>query len=147
MPTPLKFRTVLLRSARLMSDQVNALLLPHQLNYSLWQVMYVLQARQGCTSIEIAQYLNVSKPSIAKRMHTLNQLGLLQYLNSADKREKKVMLSLDGQHLFALCAAEIDVLEQRVLHGIDDKQLQQSLDLLHQLIQQLESSVSGDVHA
>lgn len=146
MPTPLKFRTALLRSARLMSDQVNALLLPHQLNYSLWQVMYVLQDRQGCTSIEIAQYLNVSKPAITKRIHALNQLGLLLQLSSSDKREKKLMLSQHGQSVFARCAAKIDALEQRLLSGVDPMQLQHSLALLQQLTQQLELSIAGEQH-
>ena len=36
-----------------MSDEINTILLQHQLNYSLWQVLYVIQLKQGCTSIDI----------------------------------------------------------------------------------------------
>ena len=70
MSPPLGFRSAMLRCARMLSDEVNTLLIPYQLNYSLWQVMYVIQEMNGCTSIEIAEILNVSKPSIAKRIHT-----------------------------------------------------------------------------
>ena len=34
-----KIRTVLLRSARLMSEMINEVLEAYQLNYSLWQVI------------------------------------------------------------------------------------------------------------
>ena len=47
MLNPLNFRASLLRCARLMSDEINIILLPHQLNYSLWQVLYVIQLKQG----------------------------------------------------------------------------------------------------
>lgn len=146
MPTALKFRTALLHTARLISDQVNQLLLPYQLNYSLWQVMYVLQLKHSCTSIEIAQYLNVSKPAIAKRIHTLNQLGLLEQLNSKDKREKKLRLNQQGQTLFTHCAKQIDELEQQWLEGIDASQLQHSLTTLHTLIARLEMPEQGANH-
>lgn len=147
MPTPLKFRTALLRSARLMSEHVNALLLPHQLNYSLWQVMYVLEEQQKCTSIEIAQYLNVSKPAIAKRIHLLNQLKLIAHLPSLDKREKTLSLSPHGKTVFADCTQKIDTMEHNLLANFDASQLQHSLVLLEQLTQQLQISISGDEHA
>ncbi len=146
MPNVLKFRTALVRSARLLSEQINHLLLPYQLNYSLWQVMYVLQLKHSCTSIEIAHYLNVSKPAIAKRIQILNQLTLLQVLDSPDKREKKLMLNQQGQMLFAHCAQEIDRLEQQLLEGIDARQLQHSLTTLHTLIARLELSEQGAIH-
>ncbi|MGE8560289.1 MAG: MarR family transcriptional regulator, partial [Acinetobacter sp.] len=47
MSPQLKFRASLLRCARLMSDEINTILLPYQLNYSLWQVLYVIQLKQG----------------------------------------------------------------------------------------------------
>ena len=143
MSTPLKFRTALLRSARLISEQVNQLLLPHQLNYSLWQVLYVIQEKQCCTSVEVAQYLNISKPAIAKRMAILHQLNLLCHLDSQDKREKKVSLSAIGYDLFQRCAAEIDALEHALLLDLDAEQLKQSLDVLQTLVQRLEAPQQG----
>ena len=99
MNSRLGFRTSLLRSSRMICDEINTLLLPYQLNYSLWQVMFVIHEKQSCTSIDIANYLNVSKPSITKRTLILSQLGILTQLATQDKRQKKIALSDAGLQL------------------------------------------------
>ncbi len=138
MPDPLKFRASLLRCARLMSDEINTLLLPHQLNYSLWQVLYVIQLKQGCTSIDIAEYLNVSKPSIAKRIHALMQLDLLEQVDTEDKRQKKLILSCNGQQLFKICSKKLDEFEQQLLLPLDPAAQESTLDTLHKLMEHLQ---------
>jgi DNA-binding MarR family transcriptional regulator len=143
MQTPFSFRASLLRCARLMSDEINTILLPHQLNYSLWQVLYVIQFKQGCTSIDIAEYLNVSKPSVAKRIQILMQLKLLTQLETEDKRQKKLILSAHGAQLFQLCTGKIDQFEQQLLATLDQKTQAGTLDTLHTLMQHLQTIKIG----
>ena len=143
MPSPVKFRTLLLRCARLMTDEYNVILLPYQLNYSLWQVLYVIQAQSELTSIDLAKYLNVSKPSIAKRVHTLLQLELLEQVFTKDKRQKKLKLSKQGQSLFKTCSQKIDQFEQRLLVDLNPNHLKQSADTLNQLLNRLEHQSQG----
>ncbi|RZJ20805.1 MarR family winged helix-turn-helix transcriptional regulator [Acinetobacter sp.] len=138
MPDPLKFRASLLRCARLMSDEINTLLLPHQLNYSLWQVLYVIQLKQGCTSIDIAEYLNISKPSIAKRIHVLMQLNVLEQVDTEDKRQKKLILSSNGQQLFKTCSKKLDEFEQQLLVPLELAAQKSTLDTLHKLMEHLQ---------
>ena len=90
-------RTALLHCARLLNDEINQLLLPYQLNMSLWQVIYVIEQKQGCTAIEIVQYLNISKPAVSKRVQALINLGLIELQETSDKRQKKIKLSAQGQ--------------------------------------------------
>lgn len=146
MLSPLGFRSSLLRAARMMSDNINTLLLPHKLNYSLWQVLYVIQQMQGCTSIEIAEYLNVSKPSIAKRIQSLIQLDVLQHIETADKREKKFILSSYGQQLFLHCSNLIDQFEQYLTQHLSTDALGQTTQLLNQLTSQLENVNLEHIH-
>lgn len=143
MPSPLKFRTLLLRCSRLISDECNLILLPYQLNYSLWQVLYLIEAQSEITSIDLAKYLNVSKPSIAKRVHTLLQLELLEQVFTEDKRQKKLKLSKQGQSLFETCSQKIDQFEQRLLVHINPNDLKQSSETLSQLLYQLEYQSQG----
>jgi DNA-binding MarR family transcriptional regulator len=143
MPNRLNFRASLLRCARLMSDEINTILLPHQLNYSLWQVLYVIQLQQGCTSIDIAEYLNVSKPSIAKRIHALIQLEVLDQVDTEDKRQKKLILSIKGQQLFAACSEKLDLFEQRLLLPLDQAAQNSTLNTLHQLMDHLQEMKGG----
>lgn len=143
MPSSLKFRTLLLRCSRLISDECNIILLPHQLNYSLWQVLYMIQEQSEITSIDLAKYLNVSKPSIAKRVHTLLQLDLLEQVMTEDKREKKLKLSKQGQTLFQICSEKIDLFEQQLLIDIEPANLNQSSETLSQLLHHLEYKSKG----
>lgn len=143
MPNRLNFRASLLRCARLMSDEINTILLPHQLNYSLWQVLYVIQLKQGCTSIDIAEYLNVSKPSIAKRIHALIQLEVLDQVDTDDKRQKKLILSIKGQQLFAACSEKLNLFEQRLLLPLDQAAQNSTLNTLHKLMDHLQEMKGG----
>ncbi|WP_250852356.1 winged helix DNA-binding protein [Acinetobacter sp. ANC 5414] len=143
MSPQLKFRASLLRCARLMSDEINTILLPHQLNYSLWQVLYVIQLKQGCTSIDIAEYLNVSKPSIAKRIHALMRLEVLEQVDTEDKRQKKLILSAKGVEVFQICSEKMDVFEQQLLLPLDQNSKTCTLDTLHTLMEHLQELKTG----
>ncbi|NNG99695.1 winged helix DNA-binding protein [Acinetobacter sp. ANC 5414] len=126
-----------------MSDEINTILLPHQLNYSLWQVLYVIQLKQGCTSIDIAEYLNVSKPSIAKRIHALMRLEVLEQVDTEDKRQKKLILSAKGVEVFQICSEKMDVFEQQLLLPLDQNSKTCTLDTLHTLMEHLQELKTG----
>ncbi len=128
-------------------DEINTLLLPYQLNYSLWQVMFVIHEKQSCTSIDIANYLNVSKPSITKRTLILSQLGILTQLATQDKRQKKIALSDAGLQLYQTCASVINDFEQSMIQQFDQKDVVLSTALLNTLIDQLSAKNSGNNHA
>lgn len=139
MPSPLKYRTVLLRCARLISDDFNEILLPYQLNYSLWQVLYLIQEHPAINSIDLAKLLNISKPSVAKRVQILMQLGFLQQVETHDKRQKKLILSKCGQSLFSECAEKIDSYERETLKDFDHFEIVQSFQTLNTLLEQLQN--------
>ncbi|RKG54390.1 MarR family transcriptional regulator [Acinetobacter cumulans] len=136
-----------MRSSRMICDEINTLLLPYQLNYSLWQVMFVIHEKQSCTSIDIANYLNVSKPSITKRTLILSQLGILTQLATQDKRQKKIALSDAGLQLYQTCANVINDFEQSMIQQFDQKDVVLSTALLNTLIDQLSAKNSGNNHA
>nr|WP_174505855.1 MarR family transcriptional regulator [Acinetobacter sp. Marseille-Q1620] len=131
------FRTSILRCARLISDEINHLLEPFQLNYSLWQVLFVIHSKQNCTFLDIAEYLNVSKPSITKRIQALNQLGLLTQLETQDKRQKKLCLSEHGMQIYQICSSLIDEFEQLLISELKPDQISQSQLTTELVIQKL----------
>lgn len=147
MNSRLGFRSSLLRSSRMICDEINTLLLPYQLNYSLWQVMFVIHEKQSCTSIDIATYLNVSKPSITKRTLILSQLGVLTQLETQDKRQKKLTLSDSGLALYQSCAVVIDEFEDSMIQQFDREDILRSTVILNILIDKLSTKTSGNDHA
>ena len=144
MAIPPKIRTVLLRSARLMSEMINEVLEAYQLNYSLWQVIYLIHEHQCITSIDLSKILKVSKPSIAKRIQVLLQLNIIEPVKSLDKREKKLQLTAHGYSVFSDCSKMIDVAEQDLLTNFQINDLQQTFETLEQILQKLENNKRGE---
>ena len=144
MAIPPKIRTVLLRSARLMSEMINEVLEAYQLNYSLWQVIYLIHEHQCITSIDLSKILKVSKPSIAKRIQVLLQLNIIEPVESLDKREKKIQLTAHGYSVFSDCSKMIDVAEQDLLSNFQIKDLQQTFETLELILQKLENNKHGE---
>ena len=144
MAIPPKIRTVLLRSARLMSEMINEVLEAYQLNYSLWQVIYLIHEHQCITSIDLSKILKVSKPSIAKRIQVLLQLNIIEPVKSLDKREKKLQLTAHGYSVFSDCSKMIDVAEQDLLSNFQINDLQQTFETLEQILQKLENNKRGE---
>ena len=144
MAIPPKIRTVLLRSARLMSEMINEVLEAYQLNYSLWQVIYLIHEHQCITSIDLSKILKVSKPSIAKRIQVILQLNIIEPVKSLDKREKKIQLTAHGYSVFSDCSKMIDVAEQDLLSNFQIKDLEQTFETLEQILQKLENNKRGE---
>lgn len=141
-----RFRALLLRCARLMSDEINTILLSSQLNYSLWQVLYVIQSQQQATLADISSYLNVSRPSITKRIQHLVELDLISQIETADKRQKLFTLSQKGLETFVYCSQQIDHFEDQLLAPISAQEISSSQQVLAAVLQRLQPSAQGDVH-
>ena len=88
--------------------------------------------------MNISHYLNVSKPSISKRIQNLVELGLISQLETADKRQKLFTLSEQGVETFALGSTQIEAFEKQLLEQIASDDIESSKNILMQLIQQLQ---------
>ena len=134
-----KFRFTLLRCARLLSDEINQLLINHQLNYSLWQALVIIQLNPNCSAVDIANELSISKPAVTKRLNALLTLGLIQDAPSSDKRQKSIHLTDLGIKQFQICSNQIDELEHQILSNIDPNALEQSYNFISDLMQKLQA--------
>lgn len=144
MQYPYTFRSSLLRCARIFSDEVNIRLEPLQLNYSLWQVLFVLHLKQRCKSIDLAEYLNVSKPSIAKRVKILMQMEIFEQIETEDKRQKMLQLTQHGLEVYQQCTEMINQLEQQILAPIQSLDIEQAQSTIELVIQQLQHIKTGE---
>ncbi|AWL29016.1 MarR family transcriptional regulator [Acinetobacter defluvii] len=144
MPNTPTLRALILKCARMLSEGINQVLETENLNYSLWQVIYVIHFKKHCTSLDIAEYLNVSKPSITKRVQVLEHMNLLTQLDSPDKRQKMLALSPLGQQVYQTCSTLINEFEQQLLGEVAKEQqseLKLTLTLMMQQLQQIKSRV------
>lgn len=138
LPENLPFRALLLRSSRLFTEKINALLQPFNLNYSLWMVLYVIKHAESCSQIEIAQQLKISQPAITKRIATLEHEGFIEIIPTPNKREKIVSLSEKGLSIFSIGEREIQLLEARYSQGLSAEQIEQTKQVLQLFLNQLQ---------
>ncbi|RYL27269.1 MarR family winged helix-turn-helix transcriptional regulator [Acinetobacter piscicola] len=138
-------RALILKCARMLSEEINQILEPLGLNYSLWQVIYVIDLKGHCTLQDIAEYLNVSKPSITKRIKILQQMKVLTQLETEDKRQKMLSLSDQGQQLYLRCSPYIDVFEQQLLADVSQQQQHDAKSTMESVMQQLQLMKSGAI--
>lgn len=66
-----------IRIYRPLMKSLNELLEKYQLSYSLWQVIVYLKDEGTSTLVDISNYYQVEKPSITRRVHRLQELGLI----------------------------------------------------------------------
>ncbi|KAA8734744.1 MarR family transcriptional regulator [Acinetobacter qingfengensis] len=137
------FRTLLLKSARLLTEQINEYLHTQQLNYSLWQVLFVIDQYQQCTLIDIAQQLHISQPAISKRIFELEQKQCITFIPSNNRREKIVSLSPHGIKLFEYCKQQIDTIEKTHLTQIDPDALNLTKQVLQVFLKNLQDQESA----
>ena len=138
METTSRFRFALLRCARLLGDEMNAVLVEYDLNYSLWQTLVIIKLFQPCTAIEIAHELRISKPAVTKRLNVLFAANWIEQVDTTDKRQKMLKISAHGDSLFEACCQSIDVLEADLLKDFDGEKLKIAHGFIFELMQHLQ---------
>lgn len=99
-------------------SKLNELLSDHGLSYSLWQVIFYLNNNGPSTLVEIANYYNVEKPTITRRVHRLEEMQIIKPIPSEDRREKIIQLTDLGKEIYRTCRIKITDLENHVMEGI-----------------------------
>lgn len=135
----LPFRILLLRSGRIFTDKINQLLQTSELNYSLWQALFVIAQSDQTTLIEISNELSISQPAVSKRIYDLERKRLIECVPSINRREKIVQLTPTGLSLYEKCKMQIETLEQKQLENIPLEDRLRVREILTQFMNNLRS--------
>jgi len=107
-----------LRLYRPLITSLNELLSAYELSYSLWQVVYYIKNNGPSTLVDIANYYNLEKPTITRRVHRLEELQIVKQIGGQDRREKIIQLTESGEEVYKACRKNITDLEMRVMEDI-----------------------------
>ncbi|GEN86271.1 MULTISPECIES: MarR family winged helix-turn-helix transcriptional regulator [Oceanobacillus] len=119
-----------IRIYRPLMKSLNELLEKYQLSYSLWQVIVYLKDEGTSTLVDISNYYQVEKPSITRRVHRLQELGLIDEVPSANRREKIMELTTEGKRIYQICREEITALEHHISKGLSEEEQQTAFQFL-----------------
>lgn len=101
-------------------SKLNELLGEYDLSYSLWQVILYLKNNQPSSLVDIANYYNIEKPSITRRVQRLEERLIVKTISGKDRREKIIELNEIGEKLYDVCRERITQLENDVVKGISE---------------------------
>ena len=133
------FRTLLIRSGRLLSEKINLALQEFDLNYSQWIVMHIIHDAEKCSLIDISKILNISQPAVTKRIFELDQKGFLKFIPTSNRREKIVALNEAGLSVYLKGHDFLDAFERRYCSGISDDEFEQLKTTLRLFMNNLEN--------
>nr|WP_106783122.1 MarR family transcriptional regulator [Lysinibacillus timonensis] len=113
-----------LKLYRPLITSLNELMIPYELSYSLWQVIYYIQNNGPTTLVDISNYYEVEKPTITRRVHRLEELQLIAQIPGKDRREKKIQLTPHGKEIYKALRKKITELEKSTMEGIAQQEQQ-----------------------
>ncbi|MHA6260759.1 MarR family transcriptional regulator [Sporosarcina sp. CAU 1771] len=111
-------------------NQLNTILLRYDLFNAQWTVLNILSREGEMTSVDIADRLMVEKPSIAKVVKKLHEIGYIEVSQGTDKREKLLSLSTEGQRITEAIRSELQPVYERILKGIATEDMEKAKLLL-----------------
>ncbi|MBN6206676.1 winged helix DNA-binding protein [Ralstonia pickettii] len=118
-------------------NKLNELLNEHGLSYSLWQVIFYLNENGLSTLVDVANYYNVEKPSITRRVHRLEEMQIVKAIPSEDRREKIIQLTDSGKEIYQICRKKITDLEKNAMEDISMNEQQTIYDVFPKIKENL----------
>lgn len=126
------------RLHRPMLNALNEILSEYNLSYSLWQVIYCAKHYGPTTLVEIAKRYNVEKPTITRRVNYLESLQIIEKVESRDKREKLIKLTITGEELYKACREKITAFEIKMLEDMSIEEIQEFFQMLSKIQQKFD---------
>lgn len=111
-------------------NQLNKLLLHHDLYNAQWTILSLLSREGEMTSAEIAEHQMIEKPSVTKVVKRLHEIGYIDATQGQDKREKLLKLSTEGERTTHEIQEQLLPVYERILAGIPKEDIEASKQVL-----------------
>lgn len=127
--------TLLSKSARLMSNQLNKNLLEHEVTSEQWAVLSSLWKKNGQTQQELADLANKNKASITHLIDNLEKRKLVErQVDESDRRNKLVYLTEEGTDLQESLTKVVSKTMKQITANVDKKELKQCRKALKKMV-------------
>ena len=102
-------------------EQLNLNITPMHL-----RVLKIINKKQSCTAIDIAQFLNRDKAQVTRLLNELIKQTLIEKVpNPEDKRSQRLLVTSDGLEILAQLATIDTKMNERMMKGISQKELEE----------------------
>lgn len=118
-------------------SKLNELLGEYDLSYSLWQVIIYLKTNGPSSLVDISSHYNIEKPSVTRRVHTLEEKLIVKEIVTKNRREKIIQLTELGEEIYQLCREKITTLEYSVMKNIPFEEQVSIFEVLPKILENI----------
>lgn len=118
-------------------SKLNELLGEYDLSYSLWQVIIYLKTNGPSSLVDISSHYNIEKPSVTRRVHTLEEKLIVKEIVTKNRREKIIQLTELGEEIYQLCREKITKLEYSVMKDIPFEEQVSIFEVLPKILENI----------
>ena len=102
-------------------EQLNLSITPMHL-----RVLKIINKKQTCTAIDIAQFMNRDKAQVTRLLNELIKQTLIEKVpNPEDKRSQRLLVTSEGLEILAQLATIDTKMNERMMKGISQKELEE----------------------
>ncbi|MCW1929319.1 MarR family winged helix-turn-helix transcriptional regulator [Bhargavaea beijingensis] len=88
-----------------------------------WSTIRLIAEQEEMTPAELASRQYVEKPTVSRTVQQLLELGLIETRQGRDRREKKILLTDEGNQIYEKASRAIEKLEREVSDGISEQEM------------------------
>ncbi|MBC7003150.1 MarR family transcriptional regulator [Photobacterium sp. BZF1] len=90
------------------------------------RVLKIINKKQSCTAIDIAQFLNRDKAQVTRLLNELIKQGLIEKVpNPEDKRSQRLLVTSEGMAILAQLETIDSKMNDKMMRGISQKELEE----------------------
>ncbi|PSW13215.1 MarR family transcriptional regulator [Photobacterium rosenbergii] len=102
-------------------EQLNLNITPMHL-----RVLKIINKKQSCTAIDIAQFLNRDKAQVTRLLNELIKQSLIEKVpNPEDKRSQRLLVTSEGMAILAQLETIDSKMNDKMMRGISQKELEE----------------------
>lgn len=118
-------------------SKLNDLLSEYNLSYSLWQVVFYLKNNGPSSLVDISKHYNIEKPSVTRRVQSLEEKMVIKEIIGKNKREKIIQLTEKGEELYQICREKITDLEYEMMKSIPKEEQKIIFEVLPRILKNI----------
>lgn len=102
-------------------EQLNLNITPMHL-----RVLKIINKKQSCTAIDIAQFLNRDKAQVTRLLNELIKQSLIEKVpNPEDKRSQRLLVTSEGMAILSQLETIDSKMNDKMMRGISQKELEE----------------------
>ncbi len=120
----------------------------YDLTYASLFTLYVLHGHHGCTPTYIAEFLSLSKQTVASTLRRMEEKGLVRHEESKrDRRSQIVILTEKGKAFADGVMTDLYAMEQRAFARLTDGEIREMVRINRQLASAIQAELEEDEDA